>query len=137
MSSGIDFKVVRETADLRAIISEDIGPASRSGKWLCPFHEDTNPSLGVNHDGRCWRWRCWACGENGDVIDWIAKRHRITPFEAARRLASSFEAPPPQGRREPRPARSESKAKPPAWQDTKWQDAVAGIVRLAEQALWS
>jgi DNA primase len=45
----------------------------RSGKellGLCPFHNDTNPSLRINPAQNIWRC-CGACDRGGSVIDWV------------------------------------------------------------------
>lgn len=35
-------------------------------KFVCPFHDDHNPSLTVNKTGQyAGHFRCWACGEKG------------------------------------------------------------------------
>ena len=36
---------------------------------LCPFHEDTNPSMRVYPDRQSFR--CWVCDEGGDVFTWV------------------------------------------------------------------
>ncbi|MCP4545121.1 MAG: hypothetical protein GY835_01490 [bacterium] len=41
------------------------------GPWrsiLCPFHDDTRPSLRVNME--TGRYRCMVCGAKGDLIDY-------------------------------------------------------------------
>jgi transposase len=41
----------------------------RSGRlrWVCPFHDDRNPSLYV--DPGEWHYHCFGCGAHGDAID--------------------------------------------------------------------
>jgi hypothetical protein len=41
---------------------------SDSGRFRCPVpqHEDVHPSAQLWADGR---WKCWSCGERGDVVD--------------------------------------------------------------------
>ena len=40
---------------------------SPNGKGLCPFHEDSHPSFGVNIQENYWH--CFTCGIGGSVID--------------------------------------------------------------------
>ncbi len=51
---------------------------SRSGsrQWgKCPFHEESTPSFCIHADNR---WSCFgACGEHGDVIDFVQKQNGI------------------------------------------------------------
>lgn len=43
------------------------------GKALCPFHEDTEPSLSVNL--KSGKFLCFGCGEKGDIFTFYQKRH--------------------------------------------------------------
>ena len=47
----------------------------RRGWGLCPFHADKNPSFKV--DIQKQKFKCFGCGEGGDVIDFIQKFHRL------------------------------------------------------------
>ncbi len=58
----------------------------RNGKALCPFHNDRHPSLFVADD----HYHCFACGEHGDVIDFVAKLYGLSLYEAAKKLAYDF-----------------------------------------------
>ena len=59
---------------------------SRNGMALCPFHNDTNPSMKLYDD----HFYCFACGAHGDVIDLTAKLLGLNFAEAVRRLAADF-----------------------------------------------
>ncbi len=59
---------------------------NRSRKALCPFHNDRNPSLFVADD----HYHCFACGEHGDVIDFVAKLYGLPMYDAAKKLAYDF-----------------------------------------------
>jgi DNA primase len=52
----------------------------RSGKeliGLCPFHKDTSPSLNI--DPKKNHWHCkGACGEGGDVIQWVMRAQGVS-----------------------------------------------------------
>jgi putative DNA primase/helicase len=51
---------------------------------LCPFHPDKNPSFKVykiDGDG-VWAFKCFGCGENGNVFQFVQKFDSI-PFKAA------------------------------------------------------
>lgn len=66
---------------LRTVISEIVH--LERDKGLCPFHHDKTPSLSVKGE----RWRCWGCGESGDVIDFTAKYYGLDTKGAIRFLA--------------------------------------------------
>lgn len=55
-------------------------------KALCPFHSDKHPSMSFSKG----RFHCWACGANGDAIDFVAKLFNEKPIEAVRRLNNDF-----------------------------------------------
>jgi len=54
-------------------------------KGLCPFHDDKNPSLSVTTDKKCYK--CFSCGESGNVIKFVSKFKKITYTQAMRELA--------------------------------------------------
>jgi hypothetical protein len=60
----------------------------RSGKACCIFHNDRNPSMKVDD-----RFHCFACGADGDVIDFTAQLFNIGTKEAAEQLAADFNIP--------------------------------------------
>ena len=68
--------------DIRATPIEDV--AKKLGievgrhKALCPFHEDRHPSLHFKNN----RFKCFACGEIGDVID-LVQRYLNVGFKVA------------------------------------------------------
>lgn len=40
----------------------------------CPFHNDHDPSLHIDHDKQLWH--CFGCGKGGDVITWVMERDK-------------------------------------------------------------
>ena len=68
---------------LMNLISADLGPSRMRGHrlfWLCPFHDDRNPSLTIMPDQT--RWICFAGCGHGDAIDWVKKRRDCSFNEA-------------------------------------------------------
>ena len=51
----------------------------------CPFHNDRHPSMKVSEG-----YYCFGCGEKGDVINFVAKLHNLSQYEAAKKLALDF-----------------------------------------------
>ena len=78
---------VREANDIVDVVGERLSlrPAGPQFKSLCPFHDDHNPSFNV--DPRRQRYKCWSCGEGGDVFSFVQKFHNITFPEALELLA--------------------------------------------------
>lgn len=85
MSDDVD--AVRSRIDIVELVRRQV-PLKQAGKnWkgLCPFHEDRNPSFHVNPT--LGVYRCWACGEKGDIFTWVMKTQRVEFPEALRILA--------------------------------------------------
>jgi hypothetical protein len=88
--SIIDFDKVKHSQSLPDVIGRYVD-LRRSGArfWgLCPFHKDTKPTnfnvfRGKDGGGR---YRCWACGESGDVVDFIARIEGVSIAEAVKIL---------------------------------------------------
>ncbi|TAL68193.1 MAG: DNA primase [Bacteroidetes bacterium] len=73
--------------DIVEIIGEaiDLRRKGRSFVGLCPFHNDTHPSMNVNPD--LGIYKCFACGAGGDVISFLINYHRLSYVEAMQLLA--------------------------------------------------
>jgi DNA primase len=62
-----------------------IQPAGKNFKCVCPFHDDTRPSLNID---RKWQnFKCWACGATGDVFTFVEKYDKVNFLEAMAILA--------------------------------------------------
>jgi DNA primase len=94
-----DLQTTKEEIRARSDIVEVIGQYTRlkrSGKnWtgLCPFHADKKPSFSVSPATQSYR--CWSCGEKGDVFTFVEKKENLEFIEAlellARRAGIAFE----------------------------------------------
>jgi hypothetical protein len=95
-----DVRELRHEASLLLLVPRPPEP-KRTGpetwKALCAFHAERTPSMQVRrwHD-RGWRFHCFGCGEDGDVIDYVMRTRRIGFLEACAALgAQRIEGPPP------------------------------------------
>jgi len=73
---------LKRKIDIVQYIGRDIA-LKKNGKGhmgLCPFHDDHNPSLCVNADTQTFK--CFGCGESGDILAYIMKRQGVD-FKAA------------------------------------------------------
>ena len=80
------FEIVKENVNLREAAELYGIDVNRYSKALCPFHNDRHPSLYVADD----HYYCFACGEHGDVIDFVGKLFQLSPYDAARKLMADF-----------------------------------------------
>ena len=58
----------------------------RGCKALCPWHNDTNPSLSFKGT-KC---RCFACNNGGDAVDLVAQMLGISLTDAAKKIQGDF-----------------------------------------------
>ena len=82
-----DFDAIKKSADIVRVIEDHGVVLKKQGAdyvGLCPFHDDTKPSLRVTPAKGLWH--CMACGAAGNVIQFVAKKDDITDKEAALRL---------------------------------------------------
>ena len=79
------FEIVKYGVNCREAAERYGVEANHYGMALCPFHNDRHPSLYVADD----HYYCFACGEHGDVIDFVSKvafnltKRQIVCFAAA------------------------------------------------------
>lgn len=86
---GEMLAVVRREAKCVDVIDKIIGisdPRSRPPKALCPFHDDTHPSL------YCYpnKYRCFVCHSTGDSIQFVQNYFRIDFKQALQYLYYEF-----------------------------------------------
>lgn len=81
---------VRQAADIVEVV-EDYVKLKRSGrswKGLCPFHDEKTPSFHVTPD--LGIYKCFGCGESGDVFNFVMEMEGVGFVEAMRSLADRY-----------------------------------------------
>jgi DNA primase len=68
-----------------ANLAESLGVKRKGRGWLCPFHDDVNPSLSLKGG----RFKCFACGARGDAFDMVC-RLRSCNFRRATVYVAAF-----------------------------------------------
>ena len=63
----------------------DLRPVASGGVGRCPFHDDKNPSFGVNKEGNYWQ--CFSGCGSGSIIDFWMKWNGIEFSQAVKELA--------------------------------------------------
>jgi DNA primase catalytic core len=85
-----DFDQIKRSTDIVAVIESYGVKLKKVGinhVGLCPFHDDTNPSLVVTKSNGLFR--CPSCGATGNVIQFVAKKENISDKAAAEKLLGS------------------------------------------------
>ena len=80
------FEIVKYGVSCREAAERYGVEVNHYGMALCSFHNDRHPSLYVADD----HYHCFACGEHGDVIDFVSKLFRLSLYDAAQQLAADF-----------------------------------------------
>ena len=78
---------IRARIDIVDLVSQRVSLKKRGKAYsgLCPIHDDKNPSFQVTQE--TGRYRCWSCGENGDIFKWVERTQNVDFTEAVRILA--------------------------------------------------
>ena len=86
---GLETSLVKERVSLRDVVAETVGELkSRGGDDLwacCPFHKEDTPSFHVRP--ALGVYKCFGCGESGDVISFVQKTRGLGFKEALALLA--------------------------------------------------
>ncbi len=73
---------IRSKVDIVDIVSSYL-PLTQKGKnffGVCPFHDDTNPSMSVSREKQIYR--CFSCGASGNVFNFIMDYEHVSFKEA-------------------------------------------------------
>ena len=82
------IKEILDKADIVAIIGEHIHLEKKGNdyKGVCPFHDDSNPSLSVSPRRKIYK--CFSCGASGNAITFIQHYKHISFVEAVKYVGS-------------------------------------------------
>jgi DNA primase len=78
---------VREAIDIVDLVGRYVQLRRRGRLYLglCPWHDDTRPSLQVNPERQSFK--CWVCDVGGDIFSFVMKMEGVTFPEALAMLA--------------------------------------------------
>ncbi len=83
-----DAKIrVQQATDIVALIGDQVALKPRGKEYvgLCPFHDDTNPSMYVVPSKQIYH--CFSCGAGGDCFSFVMDYHKMNFADALRHLA--------------------------------------------------
>ncbi|SHI37104.1 DNA primase [Clostridium cavendishii DSM 21758] len=84
---------IKEQNDIVDVISDSLR-LKKSGRnfWgLCPFHNEKSPSFSVSQDKQIYK--CFGCGEAGNVITFVMKTKNLPFIDSAKYLADRANIP--------------------------------------------
>lgn len=105
---------------------------NREGFALCPFHHEKTGSFKV-YKGT-GGWKCYGCGESGDVIDFVEKYFNLDFKEAMAKLNEDFHLGLPIGEKQTPRQRMEAAAK--AYRARQVKDEKQRALEAAKSAYW-
>jgi DNA primase len=78
---------IRRSNDIVDVIGSYITlrKAGSSFRGLCPFHNDSHPSLNVSQQKQIFK--CFACGKAGNVFTFVQEYEKLSFIEALKKLA--------------------------------------------------
>ncbi len=78
---------IRQTINIVDLIGEyvQLTPKGRVYVGLCPWHDDSKPSLQVDPERQTFR--CWVCADGGDIFSFMMKMENVSFPEAMQMLA--------------------------------------------------
>lgn len=79
---------IKSQNDIVDVISERVRlkKAGRNFTGLCPFHNEKTPSFSVSQEKQIYK--CFGCGEAGNVISFVMKEKNLPFIEAVKYLAN-------------------------------------------------
>lgn len=78
---------IRQKNDIVDVISGYVGLQKKGSNYVCccPFHSEKTPSFSVNRNRQIYK--CFGCGEGGNVVTFVMKYENCTFPEAIKMLA--------------------------------------------------
>jgi DNA primase len=84
---AVDFAAIREQVRFEEVLRAygiEVKGQGVERMIRCPFHDDTSPSCSINLEKKLFN--CFACGEKGTVLDFVAGMERCSIPQAAELL---------------------------------------------------
>jgi DNA primase len=84
------IQTLKQRIDILDVVGHylELKKSGSAYKCLCPFHDDSSPSLHVSPSKQIYH--CFACGAGGDAIKFVMEYEKLTYPEAIEKLASLY-----------------------------------------------
>lgn len=78
---------IKNSVNIVDVVSSYVSlkPEGKNFFGVCPFHDDTNPSMSVSPEKQIYR--CFSCGASGSVINFVMDFENISFIEAVLKIA--------------------------------------------------
>lgn len=95
--TGMDKQAIINKLDIKSFYASELpsvkwNGAGGMGQALCPWHDDTKPSLSINLNTGLFK--CFGCNAKGSVFDFYMKKHGVDYRTAFNALAKEAELTP-------------------------------------------
>ncbi len=90
MIDNKSIETLKQRIDIVDVIGSflELKKAGANFKAVCPFHNDTTPSLHVSPSKQIYH--CFACGAGGDAIKFVMEYEKLTYPETIEKIASMY-----------------------------------------------
>src|SRR5688572_16276840 len=134
--AGSPVEEIKARLDVADLVGQTVAlkRSGRSFKGLCPFHGEKTPSFYVFPE--TGTWKCFGCGEGGDLFTFVQKRDNLDFVEALQSLAqrAGVELPERTPRQPEEIARDERRQSLLAQAELYFRAALDGLVGAAAGA---
>jgi DNA primase len=85
------INTIQDKAKIEEVIADYVDLQRKGNNYvgLCPFHNDSNPSMSVSPDKKIFK--CFSCGAGGNVISFVQNHEGISFIEAIKKLSDKYE----------------------------------------------
>lgn len=90
MIDHVTIEKIMDSSDIVDVIGEFVQLRRRGSNYLglCPFHNEKTPSFTVSPTKQIFK--CFGCGESGNVISFIKEHEKLNYYEALKFLAKKY-----------------------------------------------
>ncbi len=87
------FEQIKNSTDIVSEVSVYVDLIKKGKNYwgVCPFHDDTSPSMSVSQEKQMFK--CFVCNVGGNVINFVAEYEKITYVLATKKLADKIGIP--------------------------------------------
>jgi len=98
MGDRSDIERVLAATDIVPVVQERVRLTQKGREWvgLCPFHDDSSPSMFVSPEKQIFK--CFACGAGGDALTFVQRHDGLDFPQALEQLAERAGVPLERGR---------------------------------------